>query len=303
MNIKNVILGIISVVLIALVSVFMPILSILLAGVPIILLLLKEKGNIHDSIVTLIVASVMVHFIFGIFNAFFIGIYSVLNTAILLHIHKHKIKGLKSQILLSISVLLSFTVMLYLLNMGTDLHISEYFKESFMSSEEMIQSMGLLEASEMDMNMMVNQVLAIVPFIMVLISAVNGMVIYHGYRLVMKKFNQPVAQMAKFSDFKLPMHFVYGVTFILLLSYLAGLVKFIDFNTISINIILVLLYVFAFQGVAILFYYLDQKQVSNVVKGLILVLAIVFQAILILTIVGWLDMIFDFRHTNNSSAK
>lgn len=299
MNIRNVILGTIGVVLLALASVLVPILGVLLAGIPIILLILREKGNIHESILTLSMAVVLTYFIFGVFNAFFIGIYGVLTSLVLSYTYYKEIKPLKAQLFIGGSVLLSFTILLYLVNMGTGLHISEFFRESFFSSEDVIESMGLLENSEMDLNMVVNQILTIIPFIMVLISFVNGLIIFHGNRLVMEKNDKPVVKMEKFSNFKLPMHFVYGITFILILSYLSGLMGMIDFNTISLNIILVLIYIFAFQGAAILFYYLDQRNINNFVKGLILALLIIFQAMFILSIIGWLDMIFDFRGLKN----
>ena len=299
MNIKNIILGTLGVVLIALASVLIPILGVVLAGIPIILLTLREKGSVHDSILTLSMAVVITYFIFGLFNAFFIGIYGVLTSLVLSYTYYKEMKPLKAQLFIGGSVLLSFTIVLYLINMGTGLHISEFFRESFFSSEDMIESMGLLENSEMDLNMVINQVLTIIPFIMMLISFVNGIMIFHGNRLVMQKNDKPVVKMEKFSDFKLPMHFIYGITFILILSYLSGLAGMIDFNTISLNIILVLIYVFAFQGASILFYYLDQRNINNFLKGLILVLLIVFQAMFILSIIGWLDMIFDFRRIKN----
>jgi len=302
-NIRNVILGTLGVVLIALASVLIPILGVVLAGIPIILLLLKEKGSIHESILTLSMAVVMTYFIFGLFNAIFIAIYGVLTSLVLSYTYYRETKPLKAQLLIGGSVLLSFTMVLYLINMGTDLHISEFFRESFFSSEDMIESMGLLESSEMDLNMVINQILTIIPFIMVLISFVNGIMIFHGNRLVMQKNDKPVVKMENFSDFKLPMHFIYGITFILVLSYLSGLVGMIEFNTISLNIILVLIYVFAFQGASILFYYLDQRNINNFLKGLILVLLIVFQAMFILSIIGWLDMIFDFRRIKNKDEK
>jgi len=267
------------------------------------LLLLKEKGSIHESILTLSMAVVMTYFIFGLFNAIFIAIYGVLTSLVLSYTYYRETKPLKAQLLIGGSVLLSFTMVLYLINMGTDLHISEFFRESFFSSEDMIESMGLLESSEMDLNMVINQILTIIPFIMVLISFVNGIMIFHGNRLVMQKNDKPVVKMENFSDFKLPMHFIYGITFILVLSYLSGLVGMIEFNTISLNIILVLIYVFAFQGASILFYYLDQRNINNFLKGLILVLLIVFQAMFILSIIGWLDMIFDFRRIKNKDEK
>ena len=300
MNIRNVILGTVGVVFIALASVLIPILGILLAGIPIILLIVREKGSIHDSILTLSVAIGIIYFIFGFFNAIFIAIYGMLTALVLSYTYYKQMKALKSQLFIGGSVLLSFTLVLFLLNMGTDLHISEFFRESFFSSEDMINSMGLLEGTEMDLNMIVNQILIIIPFIMALISFVNGIVIYHGNRLVMLKNDKPVVKMDRFSDFRLPMHFVYGITFILMLSYLSGLTGIIDFNTISLNIILVLIYVFAFQGAGILFYYLDQRNINNFVKGLILALLIIFQAMFILSIIGWLDMIFDFRKIKNS---
>ena len=303
MNIRNVILGTIGVVLIALASVLIPILGVMLAGIPIILLLLREKGSIHESILTLSVAVVITYFIFGLFNAIFIALYGVLTSLVLSYTYYKKTEALKSQLLICGSVLLSFTIVLYLLNLGTDLHISEFFRESFISSEDMMASMGLLDNSDMDLNMVINQILTIIPFIMVLISFINSAIIYHGNRVIMQRNNRPVVEMDKFSKFRLPMHFIYGITFILILSYLTDLTGMIDFNTISLNIILVLIYIFAFQGAAILFHYLDQRNINNFIKGLILALLIIFQAMFILSIIGWLDMIFDFRKIKNSSGE
>lgn len=295
MNIKNIVLGSLAITLLALVATVMPFLGVLLAGIPVILLVIYKNGRIHDSLASFGVAIVMIHFIFGVFNSGFILIYTMVNTFVLAYIDQEQSTPIKSQILLSGASLLAISLMLYILNVLTGVHVTEFFRDGFLNSKEAMDALNIVEEADMSLEMLINQVLAIIPFIMVFISALNGILIYQFYRLASKRFEFKVSPMGKFSKFQLPMHFIYGITFILFLSYVFGLTNFVDFDTISLNIILMLVYIFALQGIAILFYYLDQKHVNNILKGVILCVLILFQAIFILAIIGWLDMIFDFR--------
>ena len=135
---------------------------------------------------------------------------------------------------------------------------------------------------------------------MVLLSSINAIVMYFFTRHLLVKMNYQVIPINKFSNFRLPMHFMYGITFILLLSYIVGSMDLVNFNSISLNVILMMIYIFAFQGVAILFYFLDMRNTNKILKGVILLLVIIFQGLVILSIVGWIDMIFNFRKIGKS---
>jgi uncharacterized protein YybS (DUF2232 family) len=61
-----------------------------------------------------------------------------------------------------------------------------------------------------------------------------------------------------------------------------------------------MIYIFAFQGMAILFYFLEIRNVSKIVKIVIFLLIMILQGIFILSVLGWIDMIFNFRKIKKS---
>jgi uncharacterized protein YybS (DUF2232 family) len=167
-------------------------------------------------------------------------------------------------------------------------------------SKEILKTSNVLSSSEFNMDEMINQILVIVPFIMIFVSTINAMLVYFFNRFLLIKMNYEVIKIEKFSNFKLPMHFVYGITFILLLSYIVGIMNIVNFNSISLNVILMMIYIFAFQGMAILFYFLEIRNVSKIVKIVIFLLIMILQGIFILSVLGWIDMIFNFRKIKKS---
>jgi len=231
-----------------------------------------------------------------IFSVVIVGI----PISLLIYSDKHKLSAIVTQIVLTISILISLTFTIYIITTVNGVSILEIFELSLKESEAILTSNDLLLGNEVDINQVVNQILSIIPFMVILLSSINAMLMYFVNRHILIKMNFKVREVKKISAFRLPMHFVYGVTFILFLSYIVGAIDIVNFDSISLNVILIMIYVFAFQGVAVLFYFLDKKNIAKIVKIILIFMLMLFQGIFILSIVGWMDMIFNFRKIKKS---
>ncbi len=300
MNIKNILVGALIVLTIVLISGYIPMLSMIIIGIPGILVWLSKKGNIKEVSIVILILAIFVYFSFGLLNMLFIIMFVVLNLTVLIYSDKNKISAVITQVLLTTSILISFSAIMYILNIYEGISIIEIFSNSLRESKEILKTSDVLSSGEFNLDEMISQILIIVPFIMILISTVNAMIMYFFNRFLLIQMNYEVVKIKKFSNFKLPMHFVYGITFILLLSYIVGIMNIVNFNSISLNVILMMIYIFAFQGMAILFYFLESRNVNKIVKIVIFLLIMIFKGIFILSALGWVDMIFDFRKIKKS---
>lgn len=301
MNIKNILIGSFITVLIATISAYFPILGIAVIFIPINLAIISKKEDLNHGIIALMISILVVSILLGIFNAIFISCFGFLNLLVLFYNDKLKMGPLKAQILLTISILLSFTCITYLVSVVTDVSIIGMFTKNLVESKEILISNSMINTEELDYNLVVDQIISIVPFLVILISTINASIMYFIHRNFLKRMGYEVIEINKLSQFKLPMHFIYGTTFIIFLSYIVSKMNIIDFESISLNIILIMIYIFAFQGLAVLFYFFDKKNINNFVKGIIVLLIFLFQGLFILSVLGWLDMIFNFRRTQKSN--
>jgi len=279
---------------------YLPILSTVIVGIPVSLLVLYKKENFKTVILAIGIFSFVIYFSFGFFNMLFVLVFTVLSIIVLIYSDKNKLSALITQILLSLAILISLTFTIYVITTVNETSILEMFKTSLEESENILASNSLLAGSDFNINEVVNQILSIIPFMVILLSSVNAIVMYFLARYVLKKMNFEVVEIKNLSEFKLPMHFVYGITFILFLSYIVGAMNIVSFNSISLNVILIMIYIFAFQGAAILAYFLDRRNVAKIIKIILIFMLMIFQGIFILAIAGWLDMIFNFRRVKKS---
>jgi len=300
LNIKNIIRTVLIMILLLFIGEYLPILSTVIVGIPVSLLVLYKKENFKPVILSIGIFSFVIYFGFGFFNMLFVLIFTVLNISVLIYSDKNKLSALITQILLFLAILISLTFTIYVITTVNETSILEMFKTSLEESENILASNSLLAGSEFNINEVINQILSIIPFMVILLSSMNAIVMYFLARYVLKKMNFEVLEINNLSDFKLPMHFVYGITFILFLSYIVGAMNIVSFNSISLNVILIMLYIFAFQGAAVLSYFLDKKNVAKIIKITLILILMLFQGIFILAIVGWLDMIFNFRRVKKS---
>ncbi|MGM0379977.1 MAG: DUF2232 domain-containing protein [Bacillota bacterium] len=293
MNYKNIIIGTLILTAVILLGIFFPLLFIML---PIVLINLDNKLSFNEIFISFIITLMIVYLIFQMVPIIILVFsYGILNSIALKYVYDNKKDPFSSQGILSGTTLLSFIIFFLSLSVFYNIDITNMFAQSIDGGQSLIENEQFLQSMNIDFENVVNQMQEIIPFILVFISVMNASIIYFLNRYIYKRMDKEVIKINPFKNFSLPRHFIYGMSFILVLSYISSKLMIVDFDSISINVILIIIYLFSIQGAALLFYWLDRFNTNKILKGIILFVLIIFQGMFLLAIAGWLDMIFNFR--------
>ena len=293
MNYKNIMIGTLILTAVILVGIFFPFLFIIL---PIVLINLDNKLSFNEIFISFIIALMIVFLVFQMAPIIiFVFSYGIFNSIALKYVYDKKKDPFESHGILAATTLLSFIIFLISLSVFYNVDITNMFAQSIDGGKSLIENEEFLQSMDIDFEDIVSQMQEIIPFMLVFISVMNASIMYFLNRYIYKRMDKEVINIKPFRSFSLPRHFIYGMSFILVLSYISSKLMIVDFDSISINVILMIIYLFSIQGAALLFYWLDRFNTNNILKGIILFVLILFQGMFLLAIAGWLDMIFNFR--------
>lgn len=293
MNYKNIIIGTLILTAVILLGIFFPLLFIAL---PIVLINLDNKLSFNEIFISFIITLMIVFLVFRIVPIIiFVFSYGILNSLALKYVYDDKKDPFTSIGILAGTTLFSFIIFFVSLSVFYNVDITNMFAQSIDGGQSLMESEQFLQSMDIDFENVVSQMKEIIPFILIFISVINASVMYFFNRYIYKRMDKEIIKINPFKSFSLPRHFIYGMSFILVLSYISSKLMIVDFDSISINVILMIIYLFSIQGAALLYYWLDRFNTNNILKGVILFVLIIFQGMFLLAIAGWLDMIFNFR--------
>ncbi len=134
-----------------------------------------------------------------------------------------------------------------------------------------------------------------VPSIFV-IMAILFSVINEGFtRFLIRRFGMSLPETSDFKYFTLPTNIVMGTLIIGGLSYLAGSLGFINRDVMLINVVSIFFFIFMIQGAASVLFFTEKWGITKGVRYFILVILFIFNAGMILTLIGWTDAVFKPR--------
>lgn len=281
----------------AIAGAFLPILGYVLFLIPVAFAYLGIRHTYKYTVLSIIISGLLV-FIFGLPQmGIFIFLYGGITSTLLKYLKEKKIQPDISVLILSIGILTSTTILLAIVASLLDLNILGMIRETLNQSRDLLTTDTQLLNGEFteEVDGIIDQVMLLVPFLLILSSVMAAGGNYIAMNYVLKRTDAETQDIGKFSSYRLPDNIIIGTTLILVLTYLSGRFGLVNFDSLFINVFLIIVYIFMIQGVAVLFYFLEQKSVPNIFKGIILVILFLFQGIIILGVVGWLDMLFNFR--------
>jgi uncharacterized protein YybS (DUF2232 family) len=172
-----------------------------------------------------------------------------------------------------------------------------YFQWMMQQSTDMIQNMDLpnkaeaLKASEamiLSLNYLMPALMIMTGFIFTLINITLAYKIFDRLRMPYKKPNP-------FADFFIPNEMMLGITGVFAILLVVGLLKVISIQLIIANIMTLFVFIFTIQGVATTYGWLMKKGYKKGMAIGLVVVMFVFNMQLGLALLGWLDLLFDFR--------
>lgn len=165
----------------------------------------------------------------------------------------------------------------------------EVLKESGLSNDEILEFKDNLENRS-------EYILLIMPSIVMMFSLITA---YFNYLLsasFLRKLGYGIVSIPKFSRFKLPNNILVGTAIMFLGAFIIRKFELFYYDTIFINITVIISFIFLIQGLSVVDYKLIQKNIKLIPRILIvLVFMIIIPLGWILPLIGILDVIFDFR--------
>lgn len=120
-------------------------------------------------------------------------------------------------------------------------------------------------------------------------------------RAVLKRLKIPFVPAKPFNEFAYDKSVLIGTSLIMILSYLAGVAGIVDLTVLFANVVVIIAFAFSIQGASVFDYFLSKRKVSKGLKIFIIAfLFIAFNGIIFIGLIGWFDVIFNFRKLERS---
>lgn len=131
-------------------------------------------------------------------------------------------------------------------------------------------------------------------------SIINMFVI----REVMKRIGYKINPLGKFNEFRYEKNVIFGSSIIIILSYLSAKLNIVDTDSIFLNVIFIIAFAFSVQGVSVLDHFFDKRGVKKFMRVfLVIILFFLFEGVIFFGILGWFDVIFNFRKLDDEAVK
>ena len=176
-------------------------------------------------------------------------------------------------------------------SMKQSMEIMQTFATDTAQSQEFAQAMALSA-----------ETLKIVfPTMLFLMGVIHAVVNILVLRAVMKRIKMPFLPGKPFNEFSFDRSVLIGTSLILALSYIAGVMKVVDLITLFTNVLLIIAFAFSIQGLAVMDFLFAKRGAKQGMRiFFITLLYIVLNGYILFGVIGWFDIIFNFRKLDRS---
>jgi len=165
----------------------------------------------------------------------------------------------------------------------------ETFKDMNLTNTEILNSIDNLESTYKIM-------VTMLPAALILVSVAISYLNYLMSSLVLRRTGIGVVNVPLFSRFKLPNNYLYGALTIFATLFILKRANMSNIDAVNINAMILIYFMIIIQGLAVLDFML-KKFKFQLVPRIILIITITFigPLTIIISLVGIMDLIFDFR--------
>ncbi|MDI6705006.1 MAG: YybS family protein [Bacillota bacterium] len=289
-------------VIIAVIGLFVPLLSLasLLWPAPIIITI--KRYGFRYGIYATIASGLIVGMISEPLYAIYVILgYGAVGLAIGYGVEKTFSAG-RTLLIASLASLVSKVILVYAITriMGVNpIEVQfEAMKEAFEFSTGIYKNLGIDRVEDINNMFMTSlQMLKVtLPALLISASVLDSFLNYSVARLILRRFKLSLDPLPSFGEWRFPNNISLGFLLLVALTFIGGYLGLENTQVIMSNIFLLFNMVFLIQGLSLIYYFLTVKGVAKAIKVFLLVI-IMFNQTLAMGAVfaGLLDVIFDFR--------
>lgn len=275
---------------------------IFLYGIPFVVV--GVKYEINTAIITMVIST----FAIGLLTDYISGL-SLLAIFLpfsisLIYTIKNRKKSTEIMIISTLVLIVSFFLILALIGNLAGVSIIDQIDEFFTQLLDLqMEVLGETDLSPYDifklrdtMEDRLNEILVQLPAMLMIMSLIISYTSYFISVLILRKLGYGIVHTPRFSRFKLPNNILLGVGIMLMGTFIIRGLKILNYESITINMTLLISFVFFLQGFAVIDYKLKARKLNLAVRIMIVFLLTVFLPLgTLITFLGMLDSIFDFR--------
>lgn len=283
------------------------------SGIP--FMMLAHKDSLNTSLISCFISfiiTILISIVMSSFSLSIISLFSLIVIHIPLSFMGIKIRGNKN-ILSNITrgfIFMSIGAALYisLINNIFDFNFLDQMRYSIETTVNLMREnssqlgqMSKLTAidklNNMDINMIVDSVIKIIPsmiiLVFILISTANYFV---GGSIIKKLYKEEDVYEPEFKNIVVPGDPFFGFLTSYILYFVLISTKIAQQDILISNIIVVFMMIFLLQGIGVTSYLLEKFKVSNIIKYIIIIVSVLMSNIFIMiSVLGFLDSFMNFR--------
>lgn len=260
----------------------------------------KTKYNIYAIIASSILIGILTDIFTGILIFLAFGLISIVLTYMINNKYRPQQILAGGAIAAIVTTLISIAIMGYLTGVSFLSAINTTLTESLKFQLDMLKEMQL---STYEMSVIKDLLIGAVESIIIMIPATiiisSVFIVYLNYWMstaILRRLGHKTVEIPRFMYFRLPNNAIMGSLVIIGAALVFRYMKILYYETIFINTIILISFVFFIQGLSVVVFLMNKKNMHKIVKVIIIFLIIVNVPLsLIISLIGFLDVGLDFR--------
>lgn len=271
---------------------------------PVPAIIIGVRHDIKYSFLSVLASSLIIGILLDILTGIFLFIVFGVFAVVLAHLIGKKNKPYKVIIGSTFAHLISTIIVIYILQLITGVkfadQISTFLNEAVDAQLKIFESMGfsnyeMFEAGEV-FRLTINYIIAIIPSILIITSVFISYINYWISATILVRLGHNTVTKPKFIHFALPQNFIIGVGVIILATLALKYFSPTYYETVFLNLIVLGFFMFFLQGFAVILYFIGKMKINSIVKVILIVIILIYMPLsLIISLIGVVDSIFDFR--------
>ncbi|SKC88320.1 YybS family protein [Maledivibacter halophilus] len=287
-------------VIFTLAGTYIPFLGILLIFLPAPFIIIGVKNGMRYSVISLIVASIMIGIFTGPLKAVLFIVTAGLSSIVIVYMVEKKYSFNLIFLFGSIASVISIIISLALMPKFIGIGFVELMEKTIDQTRQIYNNFFEMAGTDFEQKeeilSMLDVYLIIIPFLIIVSSAFTTYVNYVASGAVLRRMGLTIEKPRKFSYFKLPTNFVMGAFVIVILTYITNKFDIINSDALNFNIGLLFEVVFIMLGLAVVSFFIEKKGIKDTFRRIILVFILLTRFFnVLLFLVGVIDAIFNIR--------
>lgn len=281
---------------------YIPVLTILLALVPVPFMVLAVRRGNRYAFFSLIVVTLIISFLTGIlYGLFMLVLFGPMSLAMGWWI-RHRKEPHEVIFIGAVGSAAAIFAMIQLIAFVSGIQLTAEISAMFNTVlEQQTSTLQQLNIEFIAVNEMVNYLLLIFPALIMIQSLFSAFLNYYLTMAILRRFIPSDEQLPEFSRFRLPGHVVLGSLLLLALSYFSQFIEGINNAGLIANIMLLIIVIFFMQGISLVSFLIKRTRVPRWIRVVVLIILVLLSPMItIVALLGLIDVLADFRKLTTS---